>query len=216
MLRGLVQTYRDFAARCPRLLPQAVTTPEFVAGFEKDALRVLRHEAAIKRFIHADADYIALCHWNAQLDNAWFWHDVAGELRCGLIDWGRVRQMNLAYALWGCLVGADVWVWERHLDELLSLFLTEFHAHGGPYLEPARLKLHLQLYAATIGVAGILIAPERILLRLPEAESASGPFDPVFDKSEEARGFLHILTVFISFWRTSRLGASLDQLFESQ
>lgn len=215
-LRGLVQTYRQFVARCPQLLPEAVTDPEFIVGFENDALRVLRHEAVIKRFLHTDPDYIALCHWNAQLDNAWFWHDETGALRCGLIDWGRVRQMNLAYALWGYLVGADIWVWERHLDELLALFIAEFHAHGGPPLELARLKLHLQLYAATIGLAGIMIAPERILLRLPEAEIASGPRDPLFEQSEEARGFLHILTVFMSFWLSSGIGASLDRVAEAQ
>lgn len=211
-LRGLVETYRQFAARCPQLLPPAVTDPDFIARFEDDALSVLRHENAIKRFVHADPDYIALCHWNAQLDNAWFWKDATGELRCGLIDWGRVRQMNLAYALWGCLVGAEVWVWERHLDELLALFIAEFHAHGGPPIDLAKLKLHLQLYAATIGVAGIMIAPERILLRLPEAETASGPHDPVFEQSEEARGFLHILSGFMSFWRSSDIGANLRQV----
>lgn len=210
-LRGLVQTYRRFAERCPQLLPADIADPDFIAGFETDALRVLRHETEIKRFLHADTDYIALCHWNAQLDNAWFWHDPAGDLQCGLIDWGRVRQMNLAYALWGCLVGAEVWVWERHLDELLTLFISEFHAHGGPPIAFARLKLHLQLYAATIGVAGIMIAPERILLRLPQAAAAAGPHDPVFEQSEEARGFLHILTVFMSFWRSSDIGKNLEQ-----
>ena len=215
-LRSLIQAYREFAARCPQLLPQAIADPEFIAGFEDDAIRVLHHEKVIKRFLHDDASYIALCHWNAQLDNAWFWRDEAEELHSGLIDWGRVRQMNLAYALWGCLVGAEVWVWERHLDELLELFIAEFYVHGGPRLELSRLKLHLQFYAATIGVGGILIAPERILLRLPEAATASGPHDPLFDESEEARGFLHILTVFLSFWQSSRIGASLDRVLAAR
>ena len=29
---------------------------------------------------------IALCHWNANIDNAWFWREPDGALRCGLID----------------------------------------------------------------------------------------------------------------------------------
>ena len=205
-------SYADFARRCPQLLPAPIADPAFIASFERQALRVLDHEEAIKRFLHADDSLIALCHWNAQIDNAWFWRDPDGVLQCGLIDWGRVRQMNLAYALWGCLVGADLAIWERHLDELLALFVAEFTSHGGPDMDMAKLKLSLQLYAATIGLAGIMIAPERILLRLPEAEFAAGPGDPVIRAHEEARCFLHILTIFLSQWRSQDFGASLDRM----
>ncbi len=208
-LSKLVTGYADFARRCPQLLPASIIDPTFIASFERDALRVLEHEEAIKRFLHAENRLIALCHWNAQIDNAWFWRDPAGALQCGLIDWGRVRQMNLAYALWGCLVGADLVIWEHHLDELLALFVAEFTSHGGPAITAAELKLSLQLYAATIGLAGIMIAPERILLRLPEAEWASGPDDPIIRAHEEARCFLHILTIFLSQWRAQDFGASL-------
>ena len=54
-----------------------------------------------------------------------------------------------------------------------------------------------------------MIAPERILLRLPEAEWASGPDDPIIRAHEEARCFLHILTIFLSQWRAQDFGASL-------
>src|SRR5207302_2501667 len=110
-------------------------------------------------------------------DNAWFWRDAAGELQCGLFDWQRGRQMNLAYALWGGLCGASLEIWDDHLDELLALFTDELHAQGGPKLDLGELKLHLHLYTATMGIAQLIEAPALVLSRLPEAAQASGPLD---------------------------------------
>ena len=61
-----------------------------------------------------------MSHFNPNIDNAWFWRDASGALGCGLLDWGRVRQMNVAYALWGSLCGAGLDIWDTHLDELLA------------------------------------------------------------------------------------------------
>ena len=210
----LVARYADLAARAPQLFPAHIRTPEFIAGFERDALRFLEHEAAIKRFLHADPRFIALCHWNANIDNAWFWRDGDGRLQCGLMDWGRVRQLNLAYPLWGCLSGALPDIWDAHLDELLDLFVDELQVHGGARLDRDELLLHLQLYIATFGLSGLMIAPERIVYRLPEAVHASGPHDPLFRQSEQARNLLHILTNFLNVWQRHDFGASLDRLLQ--
>ena len=209
-VRELIARYAELVTRAPQLFPAHLAVPEFIAQFEHEALRFLEHEAAIKRYLHGNPNFIALCHWNAHIDNAWFWRDDADQLHCGLLDWGRVRQLNLAYPLWGCLSGAPLEIWDDHLDDLLVLFARELHAHGGPRLDIAELRLHLQLYVATMGLAGMLIAPERILFRLPEAVQASGPRDPLFRKSEQARNFLHIYTNFLNLWRTHDFGASLD------
>ena len=211
-LRELIGRYAAFAARCPQLLPANVRTPEFISRLERDALRLLRHEAAIKHFLHADRNLIALCHYNANIDNAWFWRDPAGALQCGLLDWGRVRQMNVAYALWGSLCAAGLEIWDQHLDELLALFTAELHAHGGPLLDTTRIRLHLDLYAATMGLAVLIQAPTLVLSRLPEAARAAGPLDPVFSKDDVARGFLHVFTAFLNLWQTHDFGASLDRV----
>lgn len=213
-LRELVTAYAEFATKYPQLLPASIRAPGFVSALERDACRFLAHEATIKQFLQSNHDLVALCHWNAHIDNAWFWRDAAGALQCGLIDWGRVRQMNVAYALWGSLSGASLEVWDRHLQEFLELFAGEFHAHGGPRLDVEELKLNLQLYIATMGLAWMLEAPARILFRLPEAAGASGPHDPVFRRSETARNQLHIFTVFLHLWQTQDFGASLDRLLQ--
>jgi hypothetical protein len=212
-LHDLVGNYADFASTYPQLLP-ATLTSEFFTKLGREAVRFMEYEAAIKRFLQGNPNFIALCHWNAHVDNAWFWRDDSGTLHCGLMDWGRVRQLNVAYALWGSLSAASLSIWDDHLDELLSLFTQELHEHGGPRLEVAELKLHLDLYVATMGLAWLMPAPSRILRLLPEAATASSPRDPVFKKHESARNQLHISSTFLHLWQTHEFGASLDRFLQ--
>ena len=205
-----VRRYAAFAADCPQLLPGTIT-PRFLDRLEREAHRFLRHEADVKRFLQADPDFIALSHWNANIDNAWFWRDESDTIHCGLMDWGRVRQMNVAYALWGALSAADLELWDEHLDALLVVFTQELHRHGGPRLDPADLRLHLDLYVATMGLAWLMEAPAKILHRWPGAACASGPRDPRFRAHESARNQLHVATVFLHLWQAHDFGASLDR-----
>jgi hypothetical protein len=210
-LLALLKQNAEFATRYPQLLPAAVRTPEFIDKMLRDALRIREHEATIQRYLRGNQDFIALCHWNAHIDNAWFWRE-GGELHCGLIDWGRVNQITLGSALWGGLSAAHHDIWANHLDELLALFVHEYHQHGGPLIDVQELELHLLLHIATMGVARVLAMPEVVLFRLPEAATATGPLDPIFLRSDPARNCLHIYTVFLNLWQQRDFGAKLDEL----
>lgn len=213
-MRALVAKFAAFAEKCPQLLPDNIKSPAFFAKLDRDVGRFIEHEMAIKRFLNSNRDLVALCHWNANIDNAWFWRDGAGNLKCGLIDWGRVRQLNVAFALWGCLLGAPLEVWKNHLDELFALFGAEFESHGGGRLDLKELSLHMDLYIATMALTRMMDAPEKILIRLPEAATAAGPLDPIFRKNETARNYLHISTIILNLWQTHDFGASLDRMLE--
>ena len=102
----------------PGLLPANVAHRSSCRRLRSDAPRSLQHEHAVARHLAADTDYVALCHWNANVDNAWFWRDADDALHCGLMDWGCVSQMNVGMALWGAMSGAETVMWDRHLDEL--------------------------------------------------------------------------------------------------
>jgi hypothetical protein len=207
-----VTRYTEFAAQCPQLLPPPLRTSQFIAQWARDASRFLRHETAVKRFLYGNPDFIALCHWNTNIDNAWFWRDATGTLQCGLLDWGMVRQMNVAYGLWGGLCGASLNTWNTHLEELLALFIRELRAHGGPQLDITELRLHLDLSVAMLGLALMMDVPALVLSRLPEAASAYGPLDPILHKNPVARGFLHVFTNFLNLWQTHDFGHQLDDL----
>ncbi|MBU6269229.1 MAG: hypothetical protein KGN34_16900 [Sphingomonadales bacterium] len=194
-----VARYAAFAREFPQLLPDELRSDAFLARFAAAFEHHAANEDAIARQRHADPRLIALCHWNANVDNAWFWSDEAGELRCGLLDWGNVGQIPLAMALWGCLSGAPPWLWRDHLDELLALFAAEYARSGGPQVAALLLRWHLSLTVMTMGLRWLLDAPPRIRREVPDLAQATGPLDPRVLASETARTQLQMLTNFLAF-----------------
>lgn len=198
----------EFADTHPGLLPANVRTPEFLARLRHDVPRVARLEQAVTGQLADDADYVALCHWNANIDNAWFWRDTDGTLRCGLMDWGCVSQMNLGMAIWGALSAAETELWNHHLDELLRLFVTEVARCGGPDLDPERLRRHTLLYAASMGIVWLLDVPALIRKRFGDGAPADRT-DPRIRDDESVRAPLQMLCNLLSAWERYRLGELL-------
>lgn len=191
------------------LVPDDVRSPEFLARLREDVPRVAGHEHAVTRGLAADSDYVALCHWNANVDNAWFWREGDGVLRCGLLDWGCVGQMNMGMALWGAMSGAETSMWDQHLDELLHMFVAEVQRYGGPTLDPDRLRRHTLLYAAVMGVAWLLDVPALIHKRFGTAPPESRT-DPRIRDDESVRAPLQMLSNLLSLWRRHRVGDLLE------
>ncbi len=211
-IRAQIAKHTDFVARCPQLLPPHTRTPDAVAKFERGLLRFRAHQAEIKTFLHGNPDLIALCHWNAHLDNAWFERDDNGALHCGLLDWGRVRQLNLVYALWGCISAAEITLWDSELDPLLQLFIDEYHGHGGPHLDLAELRLHLDLYIGFIGLVEMMTVPEIVLQKLPQAPRATSIQAAMFRDNELPRVVLHMYVVWLHLWETRDFEGQLDAM----
>jgi hypothetical protein len=207
-LERRVNQLAGLAVMRPGLLPQNIRSPEFWARLRDEVPRLALHERTIIRQLAGDADYVALCHWNANIDNAWFWREDDGVLRCGLMDWGCVSQMNLGMAIWGAMSGAETNLWDFHLDELLQLFVTEVHRHGGPQLDVARLRRHTLLYAAAMGVAWLLDVPALIRKRFDTAPSTRK--DPRIRDDESVRAPLQMLSNLLSAWERYRVGDLLD------
>ncbi|WP_424750226.1 hypothetical protein [Mycobacterium sp.] len=205
--RRLTQLVEFVEAR-PGLVPANVGSPEFLARLRHEAPRLAQYEHAVAHQLAADSDYVALCHWNANIDNAWFWRDTDDVLRCGLMDWGCVSQMNLGMAIWGAMSGAETDLWDRHLDQLLHLFVAEFQRSGGPHLDPDRLRRHTLLYMAVMGVAWLLDVPA--LIRRRFAAPPSSRRDPRIRDDESVRAPLQMLSNLLNLWERHRLGDLLD------
>ncbi len=159
-------------------------------------------------YLAAQTDYIALCHWNANVDNAWFWRDAGHVLHCGLLDWGCVGQMNVAMALWGAMSGAETDIWDRHLDELLRLFVSEIHACGGPELSVGELHHQLMLYVGIMAIAWLLDVPALIGSRFGDSAHSLSRDDPLIKDDESVRAPLQMLTNALNLWETQRLRRS--------
>lgn len=199
----------EFATIRPGLLPANAADPEFLARMRDDLPRFAIHEDTVMRGLAGDPDYVALCHWNANVDNAWFWRERDGELRCGLLDWGCAGQMNLGMAIWGAMSGAETGMWNQHLDDLLDEFAAEFQRYGGPRIDPARLRRHLLLYAAIMGMTWLLDVPA--LLRKRFGDDVPGNRrDPRIRNDESLRAPLQMLANLLNLWERHRMGELLD------
>jgi hypothetical protein len=202
----------EFAATHTGLLPANVYAQEFLSGLTAQIPLLVAGEQALWEHLAASTDHIALCHWNANVDNAWFWRDDDGRLRCGLLDWGCVSQLNVAMALWGALSAAETSLWDRHFDDLVDLFAREYHAAGGPYVDRDELTAQVLQYGTIMGATWLLDVPGLIRARLGESASTMTRFDPAIKQDEAIRAPLQMLTNVLNLWQTREVGALLAAL----
>ncbi|WP_041783065.1 hypothetical protein [Mycolicibacterium chubuense] len=207
-----VDRLAEFARAHPGLFPADVRSGEFLARLGAEAPALIAHEPGIWRHLAGAGDHIALCHWNANVDNAWFWRAPDGGLRCGLMDWGCVSQMNVAMAIWGALSAAESSLWEAHLDELLQLFCAEVRTAGGPALPEPELRRALVLYAALMGVTWLLDVPAVIRARVPGTGATTTRFDAPIRDDEGIRAPLQMLVNVLKLWHTENVGAALQAI----
>ena len=202
----------EFVAAQPGLFRPFVRADTFLAGLPDEGALIARREPEVWRLLEADDDYLALCHWNANVDNAWFFPDRRGALQCGLLDWGCVSRMHVAMALWGALSGAESTLWERHLDELLELFASEFAAAGGSTLDVPYLRTRLLQYVAVMGVAWLLDVPALLRNRLGDAATGLARTDRRIADDESLRAPLRMLTNVLDLWQRFDFGAMFRDL----
>lgn len=211
-----VERWREFCTACPQLVPRLVRDPAFLDRFTEEAPRFCGHEEAITRFLNTPSPWVALSHWNANTDNAWFWTDENGEIECGLFDWGNATVMNVAVALSGCFYGAEPDFMVEHLDTLVRTFTEEFEWVSNIPLDPEELKHRLALQMATSGLMWMIDAPKVIEMRVPDLADVPDPFDPrVFD-DELVRTQLHMSAIWLTLWRELDFGAQLDRFLQRQ
>jgi hypothetical protein len=208
-LHRRVTRLAEFADAYPRLLPDNVRSRGFFSRLAIEAPLVLQNEAVIWGHLAEATDYIALSHWNANVDNAWFWADADGVLCCGLMDWGCVSQLNVAMAIWGAMSAAETDLWNDHLDDFLVLFCDEMHARGGPRLDAEELRRQVTLYTVLMAVTWLTDVPALIRAKAPEATRRT---DPAIKDDEGVRAPLQMLTNALNLWERTDVGEALRAL----
>ncbi|VWX50141.1 hypothetical protein [Novosphingobium sp. 9U] len=201
-----------FAAEAPQLFPEGLADPELLHRFASDAMEVLGRERELRRVLNTAPDYVALCHWNLNLDNAWFEPAPAGGLSAGLLDWGATAQMNLGQSLYGMLCAAECEFLAKHRDGLIQLWAEEYRAAGGPAIAVKQLHDYYALSVALLGVAWIIDAPSIVMAQLPEYRELSGREDPRLEGNFLGRAQRQLLMVLLSEWRELEIGRLLHAL----
>lgn len=208
-LNEKLETLQTFAADMPGLFPDNLGSPSFLEAFAADARTVLTKELAIRNHLNAAEDLIALCHWNMNVDNAWFWRDADGALQVGLLDWGAVSQMNLAQAFYGMTCAAETDFLNTHRDDLIKLLVTEYNAHSGPHIDPRNFLNMYKLAVGVLGVAWMLDAPAIIAREIPDYRAIRDRFDPALRDNFLARAQMQILVILLNEWRALDVGGAI-------
>jgi hypothetical protein len=216
-IRELVDRYADLAARAPQLLPASLRSEAFLALLREQAPRAIEHGDALRAAVQARADDLrAFCHWNANIDNAWFWRDDDGVLACGLLDWGNVGQMSMVTAISSCLTFAEPDFVVEHLDHLLARFSEVFEEAGGGPLDPALLRQQLARHVVSGGLQWPLGAVALLERIVPDLEAVADRFDPRIADHELPRTQLHLLTWSLVLWQAVDPAAVIDELVGSR
>ncbi|HEY9545871.1 MAG TPA: hypothetical protein VIR56_07680 [Solimonas sp.] len=196
----------DFIARYPKLFPDHVRSAAFREQFMRDIPDVVAASGRIRDVLYGNPDFIAFAHWNANIDNCWFYRDPQGQLQAGFLDWANAGQISVAQSVSGAISGAEPFVWNEHLDELLNVYIDEYAAQGGPRLNLDEMRLHNLLIVAASGIGyamGAAIAIERDIADIDAIDSYR---DPRFCQHENARIQLHMMTKMLNVWQTRKLG----------
>ena len=120
--------------------------------------------------------------------------------------------MNVAMALWGAMSGTETDMWDRHLHDLLGLFVAEIRERDGPDLDVGELHRQLMLYVGIMAVAWLLDVPALILSRFGDAARSLSRADLLIKDDESVRAPLQMLTNALNLWETQHFGDLLDAM----
>lgn len=205
-LQEKLNTLVAFAAAAPQLLPEPVRDAAFLRDFCRDTMLVLEKESAILAHLAGQCELIALCHWNMNPDNAWFWRDGSGVLQSGQLDWGGVCQMNLAQSFVGMTCAAETAFLAQHEEALMQLVLEQYAASGGPVVDLPTFARSVQLSMAVLGTAWMLDAPSLIAAEIPDYRSLENRYDPRIRDIFITRAQLQLMIVYLEEWRRLDMG----------
>jgi hypothetical protein len=194
----------DFIDSYPNLFPNNVRTTSFRRQFERDIPDVLAASDRITEVLHGNPDFIAFAHWNANIDNCWFWREPDGLLNCGFLDWANAAQLNVAQSIAGSVGGAEQFIWDEHLDELLRAFIDKYSL-GGPRLDLDETRLHVLLSIAS-RLPYAMGAPIALSREIDDISALESREDRRLAEHENARIQLHLTTTLLNVWETRALG----------
>ncbi|MBV9951636.1 MAG: hypothetical protein JO291_06775, partial [Acidimicrobiia bacterium] len=210
-IRERVLRYADFVARFPQLLPASIRSAAFIDHLLEEAPRAIEHADALRAAVRAGAQELtAFCHWNANIDNAWYWRDERGDLACGLMDWGNVGQMHMVTAITSCLAFAEPDFVIEHLDHFFARFSEVFEEAGGGALDPDVLGKQFALHMVVGGLQWPLDTVPLIERHVPDLAGVADRFDPRIRDDEFARTQLHLLAGYLMLWQASDARGVVD------
>jgi hypothetical protein len=205
---------REYAAKAPQLLPKNFASKDFIDRFERETRLVLQHHDKIYDYLNNASDYIALCHWNINIDNAWFWRDDQGQLHVGFLDWGSACQANIARGFWGMVCAAELDLLDAHRHDLLKIFVDSYRQAGGPAISVEEFEFMYRLAVSVDAFLWMINAPSIVETHLPNYPEMADRFDVRLQNTFLARAQQHILTVMLNEFSSANVEDAIGLLLE--
>eukprot|EP00439_Symbiodinium_sp_Y106_P002320 s4517_g1.t1 len=143
---GKLNTAIQFFSETAKVVfPSYAADPEFVQKFTTTMMTFMAYINELEYWKHQDPDYVALAHSNLNVDNAYYWRDEAGNLDCGVLDWGGFGSGCLGHKIWWYLNCSEWQPIQEHLGHYVDTFIQSYRASGGPALDRDRLLLMVKL-----------------------------------------------------------------------
>ena len=207
-----IERLRAYAKKAPHLLPKNFATDEFLDRFARETRLVIEHQDKIYGYLNAASDFIALCHWNINIDNAWFWRDEQNRLGVGFLDWGSAGQMNIARAFWGMACAAELDLMDAKRDALMEAFVDQYRAAGGPPISLDEFRFMYRLAISVDAFHWMIDAPTIVETHLPDYHTVRDRFDPRLQTVFLARAQQHILTVMLNEFSSANVEDAIGEL----
>mmetsp|Transcript_25303 Transcript_25303/g.57517 ORF Transcript_25303/g.57517 Transcript_25303/m.57517 type:complete len:671 (+) Transcript_25303:38-2050(+) len=196
--RKLDSAYNFVSQTAKVVFPPYVGNSAFKKKFIKTLMTASAYTTEVMYFKHSHADYVALGHQNLNADNAYFWRDEQGALQCGVFDWGGFGTFSLGHKIWWTINCADFDHVSVNLSTYVDMFVAEYHASGGPRIDPERLMHAIFLTSFENALFMVAAVPNcHKMCQLKEWETIRNRSDPRIseniDGKSTLRTTLHVL-----------------------
>jgi len=202
---GFFEMCKDFMNNgCPQAWPKEFLTTHFQARWVKEATRMAKYCAEMNAWSMLQPEYFALCHPNAQVDNAFYWKSAAsGEVVCGLLDWGGVNHSTITSCLGNGWIGAEPEVFVEHEEKIVQCFVDEFCKACEMKFDVEDLLMHIKCTQGSVFYG--CCANIGMLLRIhkkDEWKTMKGRMDPRIDENFLLRCYFVQIHLWLKLWQT--------------
>lgn len=193
--------YEFVTKTCPQAFPKELVSKTYIDRFNTEADEMAKYCCEMNFYMNSIPEYYSLVHPNAQVDNAFYWKDSAGEIRCGLLDWGGVNVGNIPTCLGNGWMGAEPEIMKDHEKALVQLFCDEYEKVSGFKFDVEHMLTCLKLAQAAVfyGCCANIGMCLRIFKR-DEWAKMKGRKDPRIDENFLLRCYWVQVYLWMKMW----------------
>lgn len=204
----------QFLVRYPNLFPASQCQEPLLEKLRQWIPRIARNFNALQEHVNSYDSMVAINHWNAALDNAWFWDDANG-LNIGLLDWGNVGAINLAEAYINMLFCGEI---ETILDAgpaIAETLIQAYESNSGIEVNRDDFKHCFHLLLGINYNFLLFDTANRLEDVFPQLGQCKDKYDPILTNEFSPRLRVRILINHLHYWHSGDIEHALSDAFDT-